>query len=124
MTGSTTAAQRRALGDYGESLAARHLLRQGMVVLDRNWRCPDGEIDLVLRDGQALVVCEVKTRRSLRHGTPHEAVTDTKLARLLRLAERWARAHDVHPPETRVDLVAVLAPPKGAPLVEHVRGIC
>ena len=83
MTGSATAAARRALGAYGESLAARHLVEvQGMVLLDRNWRCDAGEIDLVLRDGPVLVVCEVKTRSSVACGTPHEAVDDAKLGRL------------------------------------------
>ena len=113
----------RALGDYGERVAARHLTALGMVVLDRNWRCDEGELDLVLRDGPALVGCEVKTRTSLAHGSPHEAVTDVKLARLRRLVQRWLRDHGVHPAETRVDLVAVLRPSKGPALVEHVRGI-
>ncbi len=58
----STAGQRRALGRYGESVAARRLVADGMVLLDRNWRCELGEIDLVLRDGPVLVVCEVKTR--------------------------------------------------------------
>lgn len=113
----------QALGAYGERVASRHLADQGMVVLDRNWRCDEGELDLVLRDGPALVACEVKTRTSLEHGTPHEAIDDAKLERLRRIALRWVEEHDVHPPETRVDLVAVLRPLKGAALVEHVRGI-
>ena len=118
-----TRTRNQALGGYGERVATDHLLARGMVLLDRNWRCDEGEIDLVLRDGPALVVCEVKTRTSLEHGSPHEAITDTKLARLLRLGARWAEAHGVTPPETRVDLVAVLQPGKGRALVEHVRGI-
>ena len=112
-----------ALGAYGERVAARHLTDQGMVLLDRNWRCDQGELDLVLRDGPALVGCEVKTRTSLSHGSPHEAVTDAKLARLQRLVQRWMREHGVHPAETRVDLVAVIRPRSGPALVEHVRGI-
>ncbi len=91
MTSSTAAAIKQALGAYGETLAARHLVEQGMVLLERNWRCEAGEIDLVLRDGDVLVVCEVKTRSSLRYGTPHEAVTDIKVARLRRLATPVAR---------------------------------
>jgi putative endonuclease len=113
----------RAVGDYGERRAAEHLVAQGMVVLDRNWRCDEGELDLVLKDGATLVACEVKTRTSLGHGTPHEAITDAKLERLRRLAMRWIEARGVRPPEIRVDLVAVLRPRKGASLVEHVRGI-
>ena len=112
-----------ALGAYGERLAARHLTELGLVVLDRNWRCDVGEIDLVLRDGPVLVVCEVKTRTSDACGTPHEAVTPDKVARLRRLAARWMTEHDVHPDDVRLDLVAVLRPRRGASLVDHVRGI-
>lgn len=123
MTGSATAARQRALGDYGERLAARHLEAQGMVVLDRNWRCPAGELDLVLRDGDVLVACEVKTRRSADYGTPHEAVGAAKLDRLLRLAEHWQAARGLSVPDVRVDLVAVLRPRRGPSTVEHVRGV-
>jgi putative endonuclease len=113
----------RALGAYGEQLAERHLVAQGLVVLDRNWRCDEGEIDLVLREDDVLVVCEVKTRSGVGFGTPHEAVSAAKLARLQRLAWRWAGAHAVDPPEVRVDLVAVIRPRRGASEVEHVRGV-
>ncbi len=78
----TTARQRLATGGYGEASAAHYLVEQGMVVLDRNWRCSAGEIDLVLRDGSVLVFCEVKTRASAAFGAPLEAVTPAKLARL------------------------------------------
>ncbi|VXB77719.1 YraN family protein [Nocardioides sp. AX2bis] len=120
---TTTAASKQALGAYGEQVALRHLVEQGMVLLDRNWRCSEGEIDLVLRDGPALVVCEVKTRSSLACGSPQEAVGADKLERLVRLAERWREQHGVHPPEVRIDLVAVLRAPRGAARVEHVRGV-
>ena len=119
----TTAAARQALGHYGEDVAARHLVEQGLVLLERNWRCDEGEIDLVLRDGATLVVCEVKTRTSLDAGTPHEAVTDAKLARLARLGERWATDRGVRPEGTRIDLVAVLRPRRGPAVVDHVAGL-
>jgi putative endonuclease len=114
---------RGALGRYGEDVAARHLAGLGLVVLDRNWRCPAGEIDLVLRDGDVLVVCEVKTRSSDACGSPHEAITPAKLDRLGRLGLLWAEAHAVHPAEMRIDLVAVLRPRRGPATVEHVRGL-
>ena len=120
---TTTARQRSALGAYGEALAARYLIEQGMVVLDRNWRCDLGEVDLVLRDGRVLVVCEVKTRSSLAYGTPIEGVTEQKAARLRRLAARWLSDHEVHPDEVRIDLVGVLVPPSGPVEVDHVRGV-
>jgi len=123
MTGTTPAAVRQALGAYGETLAARHLVEQGMVLLDRNWRCDQGEIDLVLRDGDVLVVCEVKTRSSNRYGTPHEAVTDVKVARLRRLATRWLESRGVTVRDIRIDLVGIVRPRRGASVLDHVRGI-
>lgn len=112
-----------ALGAYGESLAARVLTQTGMVLLDRNWRGTSGEIDLVLRDGRVLVICEVKTRSSLACGSPHEAVTDVKVGRMRRLAQEWAQAHDVSPPEVRLDYVAVVRPRRGPSVIDHVQGI-
>ena len=117
------AVRKQALGRYGEALAERHLTAQGMVVLDRNWRCPAGEIDLVLRDGRVLVVCEVKTRSSLDFGTPHEAVTERKLARLRRLAVRWQVDHGVAAGDVRLDMVCILRPRRGRSTIEHVRGL-
>ncbi len=115
--------RRRSLGAFGEAYAARHLVERGMVLLDRNWRCDAGEIDLVLRDGRVLVVCEVKTRSSTAFGSPLEGVTVRKAARLRRLAARWLAEHQLRPDEVRIDLVGVLAPSGGDPQVEHVRGI-
>lgn len=112
-----------AVGRYGEQVAARHLQEQGMVVLARNWRCEVGEIDLVARDGDDLVVCEVKTRRGAAFGTPQEAVTAAKLARLRRLAARWLQEHPVHPKAVRIDVVAVVPARRGMAMVEHLRGV-
>ncbi len=120
---TTTAQARRAIGAYGEERAAQHLISLGMTVLERNWRCSEGEIDIVLRDGSTLVVCEVKTRTSEVAGTPHEAITDAKLARLKRLGERWAAEREIRPDGIRIDLVAVLRPRRGRARVEHVRGL-
>ena len=125
MTSTTDLAsgRRTALGRYGERVAARHLTDLGMIVLERNWRCGAGEIDLVLRDGDVLVVCEVKTRSSDVCGTPHEAVDAAKLDRLKRLGVLWAEDHGVRPGEMRIDLVAVHPRPRGSALVEHVPGL-
>lgn len=120
---TTTAQARQAIGAYGEDVAARHLSALGMGVLERNWRCDEGEIDILLRDGSTLVVCEVKTRTSLAAGTPHEAITDAKLARLKRLGERWAAERGIRPSGIRIDLVAVLRPRTGPAVVDHVPGL-
>jgi len=118
-----TAVQRQAIGAYGEALAARHLVEQGLVLLDRNWRCDAGEIDLVLREGDELVVCEVKTRSSVDFGTPHEAITEVKLDRLRRLGVRWAIEHRVRAPGIRIDLVGIVRTERGPWDLDHVRGI-
>ena len=116
-------AAKDTVGRYGEDVAARHLAEQGLVVLQRNWRCELGEIDIVARDGSCLVVCEVKTRRSSACGHPVEAVTARKAARLRRLAARWVVESGLHPPEVRIDVVSVLRPPRGAAVVEHLRAV-
>ena len=120
---SQRSAQRTSLGAYGEAFAARHLTGQGMVLLDKNWRCDLGEIDLVLRDGRILIICEVKTRSSLAFGSPLEGVTEQKAARLRRLAARWLAEHAIRPDEVRIDLVGVLVPASGPAQLEHVRGV-
>jgi putative endonuclease len=112
-----------ALGRYGEDVAVRHLQDCGLVVLDRNWRCEVGEIDIVARDGRVLVVCEVKTRRGTGYGAPVEAVTARKLRRLRRLALRWLEERGIHAPEIRFDIVGVTRPASGDPVVEHLRGV-
>ncbi|MET7618721.1 YraN family protein [Streptomyces sp. NPDC005408] len=114
-----------ALGRYGEDLAARLLAEAGMTVLARNWRCGRaGEIDIVARDGGTVVVCEVKTRRAGPFEHPMAAVTPAKAERLRRLAECWLDRHGGPPPGgVRIDLVGVVLPRRGAPLVEHVQGV-
>ncbi len=116
---------RGALGRYGEELAARRLADAGMTVVERNWRSGrTGEIDIVARDGDVLVVCEVKTRRGGGFQHPMAGVTPEKAERLRGLAQRWIQAHGGAPPGgVRIDLVGVLLPRRGAALVEHVRGV-
>ncbi|CAM3207843.1 hypothetical protein PSET11_02987 [Arthrobacter ulcerisalmonis] len=111
------------LGRRGEVLAAGYLESLGMLVLERNWRCPDGEIDIVALDGDALVIAEVKTRRSLDYGHPFEAVGPDKLARLHRLGSAWCRDREVRVPLRRVDVIAVLDDGGGSPVVEHLKGV-
>ncbi|MFD7434454.1 YraN family protein [Streptomyces sp. NPDC059861] len=116
---------RDAIGRYGEELAARRLVAAGMTVLGRNWRCGrTGEIDIVARDGDVLVVCEVKTRRVGRFQHPMAAVPPDKAERLRALAEQWIHTHGGAPPGgVRIDLIGVVLPDRGAPVVEHARGV-
>ncbi|HEY8881993.1 MAG TPA: YraN family protein [Dermatophilaceae bacterium] len=112
-----------AVGAYGERLAARYLTESGMRILDRNWRCDQGEIDIVAMDDGCLVVVEVKTRRSLAFGSPVEAVTAVKAARLRRLAACWLSEHRSQfdaVADVRIDVIGVLRPRLGPAQIEHL----
>jgi putative endonuclease len=112
-----------AVGAYGERLAARYLTEVGMTILDRNWRCDQGEIDIVAMDDSCLVIVEVKTRRSLSYGSPVEAVTAVKAARLRRLAGCWMTNHRSlvgSVAEVRIDVIGVLRPARGPAQIEHL----
>lgn len=109
-----------ALGKYGEDLAARYLRERGLQILERNWRCSEGEIDVIALEGDCLVVCEVKTRRGMGLGDPLEAVTWEKARRLRRLAAAYLRARPRGVPHVRIDVIGILAEPGRRPVVRHV----
>jgi putative endonuclease len=111
------------LGRRGEELAARYLTEQGWVILDRNWRCSLGEIDLVGLDGRQLVVVEVKTRSSLRAGTALEAVTTRKVRRLRRLAGLWLAERERGWTAVRIDAVGIHMAVDRTFTIEHIRGV-
>ncbi len=100
--------ERVAFGVTGEDLAARCLEADGFEVIERNWRVPEGEVDLVGRRGDLVVFCEVKTRRTDRWGDPSEAVVPLKRARLRRLASRWMRERRPGAVGVRFDVVSVI----------------
>jgi putative endonuclease len=112
-----------AVGLFGENLAARELARDGLTILDRNWRCPDGELDIVADEDGVLVFVEVKTRSSLAYGDPAEAISPAKASRLRRLAVQWLTAHpERRSGDVRFDVVAVVRLAADGPTVRHVRG--
>jgi putative endonuclease len=113
---------RAGLGLAGEELAARHLERAGHSIVDRRWRCPTGEIDLVVRDGPALAFVEVRTRRGDGRGAAVESITPAKAARLIRLAELYLQERPaLGGLDWRIDLVAVQLDAAGRLLaVEHI----
>lgn len=116
-------ASKDELGRRGEDVAAEWLEARGFVLLDRNWRCPTGELDLILRHGATTVFAEVKTRSSLGFGHPFEAITAAKRARLRRLAAEWCRTHGPVGGPVRIDAVGVVDAWSPAPTVEHLPGI-
>jgi putative endonuclease len=111
------------LGRQGEQLAADFLMKAGLIVLDRNWRCSQGEIDIVAADGATLVICEVKTRSGVRFGTPLEAVSRQKAWRQRRLAALWLRQQAALYDEIRIDVIGVLRTAPGTFRIQHVRGV-
>jgi putative endonuclease len=100
---------RRALGADGEAAVAEWYVDHGYEVVERNWRCRAGELDLVLRRGRTFVFCEVKTRSSAAFGAPVEAITRAKQVRLRHLAARWLEEAPLRPTDIRFDVASVLA---------------
>ena len=111
---------RKKLGQWGENVAAHHLEAKGYEIVERNWRCRQGEIDLVARAGQAWVFVEVKTRRGRSQGTPEEGLTPRKSRQLLALGEIYTAVHNLDV-DWRIDLVAVELDSQGKLLrCEHI----
>jgi putative endonuclease len=111
------------LGKFGEDLACVFLQRQGMIIMDRNWRCDIGEVDIIARDSNILVFCEVKTRSGNSFGHPVEAVSDRKIRRLRRLALRWLDDRSIHAPRVRFDVVGIIKPRIGDAEITHIPGV-
>ena len=123
--GAGSVDDRRSLGEVGEALAARYLVGRGARVLERNWRCLEGELDLVIAEPDGVVVAvEVKTRRGVGFGDPVEAVTPVKQQRLRRLLGQWLRQNpDVGAAGLRIDVVGVLIRPGRPVQVRHITGV-
>jgi putative endonuclease len=118
---------KQQLGVRGEDLACVELERQGMQVLERNWRCGLGEIDIVAADagasGLTLVFCEVKCRSGLGFGHPLEAITYAKMRTLRQLAAVWMREHRMNASSIRLDAVGVVLAPGQEPSLTHVKAV-
>ncbi len=111
------------LGRRGEQIAAAFLERDGYAIVERNWRCAQGEIDIVARQGGETVFVEVKTRSSVAFGHPLESITARKLARLRRLAGAWCEEHPESTRRVRIDAIGIVAPRGAEPTVEHLERV-
>lgn len=118
-------ARKDDLGKAGEERAARYLASIGYDILARNWRCPEGEIDIVASRGSRLAVVEVKTRTGTAYGHPLEAVDDRKLRRLWRLGTAWMRDHPaaVRGRSLRIDAIALTGPDPATGRLEHLEDL-
>jgi len=113
---------RKGLGNLGEDLAAAGLERDGLAILDRNWRCPLGEIDIIAQEGDVVAIVEVKTRRGRAAGTPEQGVTEAKQAKLCELAQAYIESTGWEG-VVRIDVVGVELDTSGRLLrVSHWRG--
>jgi putative endonuclease len=99
---------RKELGRQGESLAVGYLAEQGYKVLERNWRCARGEIDIIVEKGEWLVFVEVRARIGQAYGSPEESITPAKQARLLELAQTYLQQAGWLDRKWRVDVIALL----------------
>lgn len=112
---------RKRLGERGEDAAAAYLDRIGFTVVDRNWRCQSGEIDIVALDGETLVLCEVKTRKGVSKGTPEESVTPAKQRRYKRLAQAYVQSASLGQAQVRFDVITLLVLAEDRALLRHHR---
>lgn len=110
------------VGRSGEDIAAAYLEQLGYDIVERNWRCHAGEVDIIARDRSHIVVVEVKTRSSLLYGHPFEALTPAKIARLYRLAVLWCVEHRWRG-RFRVDAISVLLDRNAPPTIEHLEEV-
>ena len=99
--------KRRETGALGEKIAGEFLGKNGYEILETNYRCPDGEIDIIAKQRDTLVFIEVRTKKSRSFGSPEESITQVKKERLRALAEHYGQEHENLPSTWRIDVVAV-----------------
>ena len=109
----------KRIGERGEDAAVAYLERCGLTIVERNWRCPAGEVDIIALDGETLVLCEVKTRRSPTKGTPDEAVTPAKQRRYARLAAAYLLHSGTVDTHLRFDVISLLVIGADRALLRH-----
>lgn len=113
----------REMGRLGEDEACRYLLSLGALLIDRNWRCHHGEVDIVARLGCVLLFCEVRTRRGDSFGTPLESITPRKAARMGRVAQAWLAHFGPHCGPIRLDVIGWLFGDNGSVQLDHIKGV-
>lgn len=109
------------IGKRGEDAAAAYLERAGMSIIERNWRCSAGEIDIVAMEDNTLVLCEVKTRRTVAKGHPADAVTPARQRRYLRLAHEYLARTGHSDLQVRFDVITILVVSEDRALLRHLR---
>lgn len=111
---------RQSIGQQGEALAADYLRAKGCTIVTTNWRCQQGELDIVARTGTTLVFVEVRTRRAETNDNAFASVLTTKRKRLIAAVHLYLQAHDLQECDWRVDVIAVALRRRSPPLIEQV----
>jgi putative endonuclease len=109
-----------SIGQRGEVLAAEYLRSKGYVILTRNWKCSQGELDIVAKIGSTLVFVEVKTRRAQNNEDAFASVVSLKRKRLLAAVHHYLQAHNLEESDWRVDVIGVALSRNATPLIEQV----
>lgn len=111
----------KKLGERGEDAAVAYLVRSGMEIVERNWRCKHGEVDIVALDGESLVLCEVKTRRSTSKGSPEEAISEAKQRKYGKLAAAYLQSTGLKDVDVRFDAITILVIAEDRALLRHFK---
>lgn len=111
----------QTLGKQGENIAVAYLKGKKFVIIERNFRCKGGEVDIIARDGKTLVFVEVKARRTMSFGPPQLAVTPFKQRQISKAALTWLAKHRLHEASARFDVVAILHGEHEVPQIDHIR---
>jgi putative endonuclease len=120
VTDGKATAQNQRIGAEGEELAAAHLTAKGYRIIERNYRCKGGELDIIARDGKTLVFVEVKTRRNAAFGVPQMAVTPFKQRQIMKAALTWLAHHRQQDAAARFDVLAITMRGNASPQIEHI----
>jgi putative endonuclease len=117
----STPCDNRTLGERGEEIATAYLKGRRFTIVERNYRCKGGEVDIIAREGKTLVFIEVKTRRNLSFGPPQLAVTCFKQRQISKAALTWLAKNKLHDSSARFDVIAILIPDHEVPVIDHIR---
>lgn len=111
----------KSLGERGEEIATAYLKGRKFTIVERNFRCKGGEVDIIARDGKTLVFVEVKTRRNLSFGPPQSALTPFKQRQISKAALTWLAQKKLFGVSARFDVIAILLPDHEVPVIDHIR---
>jgi putative endonuclease len=111
----------KGLGKRGEEIAAAYLKGQNFTIVERNFLCKAGEVDIIAREGKTLVFVEVKTRRNLSFGPPQMALTPFKQRQISKAALTWLAKKKLFGASARFDVIAIILPDHEVPIIDHIR---